>query len=298
MKPRRRIIPKIFDPHRDVMKELPPPSTAPKPRLRQGIYLLPTLFTVGNMALGFFALVKTVAGQFSAAATAVIVAHVLDVMDGRVARLTRTESRFGVELDSLADWISFGIAPAFMMYELVLKENRLWGFPIALLFVVCGALRLARFNLKAQMGESKGTHFIGLPIPAAGGMLAIFTLLYDILEVDRPVRTLKVVMDQVPEFFEVVPAVMLLLSLLMVSEVRYSSFKQINLLRPRTMRALVLTLLVLLMIYVYPQNTIFIFYISYITWGLVDYFLVRPRQRERTETPAAAHHEPGDTYGK
>lgn len=292
---RRRIIPRLFDPTRTAV-ELPPASTAPKPRLRQGIYLLPTLFTVGNMALGFFALIKTMTHQFSAAATAVIVAHVLDVLDGRVARLTRTESRFGIELDSLADWISFGIAPAFMMYELVLKENRLWGFPIALLFVICGALRLARFNLKAQMGESKGSHFIGLPIPAAGGMLAIFTLLYDILELGKPVRTLKVVMNQVPEFYEVVPAIMLLLSLLMVSEVRYSTFKQVNLLRPRTMRALVMTLLVLLMIYVYPQNTIFIFYVSYIAWGLVDYFFLRPTRRGRPET--AAPEEPKDNYGK
>lgn len=294
IKPPRRIIPTLFDPRRGVMPEMPPASTAPKPRLRQGIYMLPTLFTLGNMALGFLALVKTVSHRFSVAATAIIVSHVLDVLDGRVARLTKTESKFGIELDSLADWISFGIAPAFMMYELVLKNNRLWGFPIALLFVICGALRLARFNLKAHMGEAKAPYFVGLPIPAAGGMLAIFTLLYEILEVGKPVRTLKVVMNQVPAFYEFVPAIMLLLSLLMVSEVRYSTFKQVNLLRPRTMRALVLTLLVLLMIYVYPQNTIFIFYVSYIGWGLVDYFLRWPR-RERPEAVATYQH---DTYGK
>ncbi len=294
MKPPRRIIPRLFDPGH-VVPEVPPASTAPKPRLRQGIYLLPSLFTVGNMALGFFALIKTLNHQFSAAATAIIVAHALDVLDGRIARLTKSDSKFGVELDSLADWISFGIAPAFMMYELVLKQNRLWGFPISLLFVVCGALRLARFNIKAHMGAAKTAHFVGLPIPAAGGMLAIFALLYDILEVGRPVRTLKVVMNQVPAFYEFVPAIMFLLSLLMVSEVRYSSFKQVNLLRPRTMRALVLTLMVLLMIYVYPQNTIFIFYVSYIIWGLVDYFL-RPQAGERVEQPAAGYHQ--DNYGK
>jgi CDP-diacylglycerol---serine O-phosphatidyltransferase len=294
MKPPRRIIPRLFDPHRDVLRDMPPASTAPKPRLKQGIYLVPALFTLGNMALGFFALIKTTTHHYSAAATAVIIAHFLDVIDGRVARLTRTDSKFGIELDSLADWISFGIAPAFMMYELVLKENRLWGFPVALLFVICGALRLARFNLKAHMGETKTPHFVGLPIPAAGGMLAIFALLYDILELGKPVRTLRVVMHQVPAFYDFVPAIMFLLSLLMVSEVRYSSFKTVNLLRPRTMRALVLTMLVLLMIYVYPQNMIFIFYVSYILWGLVDYFLRSPRREPAQSGPKYQH----DTYGK
>jgi CDP-diacylglycerol--serine O-phosphatidyltransferase len=284
----------LFDKRPD-MPEMPPPSTAPRPHLRRGIYMLPTLFTLGNMALGFFALIKSAAHEFSTAATAVIIGHFLDVMDGRVARLTRTESKFGVELDSLADWITFGIAPAFMMYELVLKENHLWGFPVALLFVVCGGLRLARFNLKAHLGEAKTPHFVGLPIPAAGGVLAIFTLLYEILEIGKPARTLKLVMNRVPTMFEFIPAIMFLLSLLMVSEVRYSSFKQVNLLRPRTMRALVLTMLVLLMIYIYPQNTIFIFYVSYISWGLFDYFLRRPR-RERAEQAGPKYQQ--DNYGK
>ncbi|HRY29235.1 MAG TPA: CDP-diacylglycerol--serine O-phosphatidyltransferase [Elusimicrobiota bacterium] len=292
MKP-PRIVPSLFETQPN-MPELPPPSTAPKPRLRQGIYMLPTLFTVGNMALGFFSLIKTMAHEFSAAATAVIVAHVLDILDGRVARLTKTESKFGIELDSLADWISFGIAPAFMMYELVLKQNRLWGFPVALLFVICGGLRLARFNIKAHMGEAKTPYFVGLPIPAAGGMLAIFTLLYDILEVGKPVRTLKVVMKQVPAFYDFVPAIMFVLALLMVSQVRYSSLKQINLLRPRTMRALVFTLVAILMIYVYPQNTIFILYVSYIGWGMIDYFLRHVRKERPENAPGYQH----DTYGK
>ncbi|MGQ0645169.1 MAG: CDP-diacylglycerol--serine O-phosphatidyltransferase [Elusimicrobiota bacterium] len=292
----KRIFLRLFEP-RPAMPEVPPPSTAPKPRLRQGIYLIPTLFTVGNMALGFFALVKTVSHEFTAAATAVIIAHFLDAMDGRVARWTGTSSKFGIELDSLADWISFCIAPSFMMYEMVLKENRLWGFPIALLFVICGALRLAKFNLKAHMGDEKSPYFIGLPTPAAGGVLTAFALLYDIMEVGRPARTMKMVMNRVPEFYEFVPAIMLLLSLLMVSEVRYSNFKQVNLLRPRTMRALVFTVLVLLMVYVYPQNTIFIFYVSYIVWGMTDYGL-RLIRRPRVEKPAPAAGYQPDNYGK
>jgi CDP-diacylglycerol---serine O-phosphatidyltransferase len=294
MNPPKRIIPRLFDPEPAVAPEVPPPSTAPRPRVKQGIYLLPTLFTIGNMALGFFALVKTMGHEFGAAATAVIVAHVLDILDGPVARWTGTNSKFGIELDSLADWISFGIAPSFMMYELVLRHNEIWGFPIALLFVICGGLRLARYNLKAHMGETRTPYFTGLPIPAAGGLLVGFALLYDIMDLGKPARTLKVVMDRVPLFYEFVPAIMLVLSLLMVSEIRYSKLKQVNWLRPRSMRALVLTLLVLLMVYVYPQNTIFIFYVSYIAWGLMEYFFRRSRADKTVQT---AGYQP-DNYGK
>jgi CDP-diacylglycerol--serine O-phosphatidyltransferase len=288
-----RIIPKLFD-NPPAMPEVPPASTAPRPRLQQGIYLVPTLFTLGNMALGFFSLTKTLANEFSSAATAIIIGHLLDSLDGKIARWTGTDSKFGVELDSLSDWMSFCIAPAFMMYELVLKQNKLWGFPIALLFVICGALRLARFNLKAHLGEGKTPYFIGLPTPAAGGMLAVFVLLYDILSQGKPARTLSVVMNQVPYFYEFVPAIMLVLSLLMVSEVRYSTFKKVNLLKPRSMRSLILTLLALLMIYVYPQNTIFILYVSYILWGLTAYFLRRPKLDEAGTPPAYTQ----DNYGK
>jgi CDP-diacylglycerol--serine O-phosphatidyltransferase len=264
------------------------------PRVRRGIYIIPALFTLGNMALGFFALVKTVSGEVSTAALAILGGHILDIFDGRVARWTKTVSRFGVELDSLADWITFIIAPAFMMYEIVLKQNRLWGFPIALLFVICGALRLARFNLKAQMGDTKSSHFTGLPTPAAGGFLAIFALLHDIIQREAPVRSLPWLMNQMPLFYHLVPLIMLALSLLMVSGVRYSSFKQVNLLRPRSLRALILSFMVLLMVFVYPQNTIFIFYFSYVVWGVGDYFLGRSR-RKKVEPKAGYHH---DNYGK
>lgn len=277
---------------------VPPASTAPVPPVRRGIYLLPALFTIGNLSLGFLALIKTVSHQFSAAATAILIGHVLDIFDGTVARLTRTSSRFGIELDSLADWMTFCIAPSFMMYELVLKNNRSWGFAIALLFVICGALRLARFNLKAHMGEATPSHFTGLPTPAAGGVLAIFALLYDVMELGKNIRSLPMVMNQVPVFYDIVPAVMLLLSFLMVSDVRYAKFRTQSLLRPRSMRALVLTILAVLMIWVYPQNTLFILYVSYIVWGLVDYFLGRPLGRPAPTPPAHESEDAVDHYGK
>ena len=294
-KPSRSFLQKIFDVRRERNPQLPEASSAPKPPARRGIYILPSLLTLGNMGLGFFAIAKAENQEFSAAATAILVGHVFDIFDGVVARLTRTSSRFGIELDSLADWMTFCIAPAFLMYEMVLKGNHLWGFPIALLFVVCGALRLARFNLKAQMGEPSSGYFVGLPTPAAGGVLAIFALLYDILEIGKPIRSLRLVMVQVPVFYQIVPAVMLLLSLLMVSNVRYVKFRVQGLLRPRGLRSLVILVLALLMVWVYPQNMIFILYVSYIVWGVVGYFVVRPRTAEPAATVKT---DPLDTYGK
>jgi CDP-diacylglycerol---serine O-phosphatidyltransferase len=253
--------------------------------LRRGIYLLPALFTLGNMALGFFSMTRTLSRDFIPAATAILIGHLLDVADGRVARWTNTASAFGVELDSLADFLTFCIAPAFMMYELVLRDVSPWGLPVALLFVVCGALRLARFNLKSHSGEPKTPHFVGLPSPAAGGVLAIFALLYTALELERPMRSLKMVEAQVPLFYKFVPVIMFTLAILMVSNVRYSTFKSVNLLRPKSLRALVLLAMSILMIYVYPQNMIFIFYVSYIGWGLVEYvFLGRSRRPTLPDT--------------
>ncbi len=293
--PSRSFLQKIFDVRRERNPQLPEASSAPKPPARRGIYILPSLLTLGNMGLGFFAIAKAENQEFSAAATAILVGHVFDIFDGVVARLTRTSSRFGIELDSLADWMTFCIAPAFLMYEMVLKGNHVWGFPIALLFVICGALRLARFNLKAQMGEPSSGFFVGLPTPAAGGVLAIFALLYDILEIGKPIRSLRLVMIQVPVFYQIVPAVMLLLSLLMVSNVRYAKFRVQGLLRPRGLRSLVILVLALLMVWVYPQNMIFILYVSYIIWGIVGYFVVRPRTAEPAATVKT---DPLDTYGK
>ncbi|MBK8871275.1 MAG: CDP-diacylglycerol--serine O-phosphatidyltransferase [Elusimicrobia bacterium] len=290
---KRSLLHILFDIRGERVPTLPAASSAPRPPMRRGIYILPSLFTLGNMGLGFYSLTQTVRQEYSAAATAILIGHVLDILDGVVARLTHTSSRFGVELDSLADWMTFVIAPAFLMYEMVLKNNPSWGFVLSVLFVICGALRLARFNLKAHLGEPSTGYFTGLPTPAAGGVLAIFALLYSIQEVGRPIRSLGLVMKQVPVFYEVVPAVMLLLSLLMVSNVRYAKFRVAGLLRPRGLRALVISVLVLLMIWVYPQNMIFILYVSYIGWGVVSFFL-----RPRMGAPPKVKDDPLDSYGK
>src|SRR4051812_44552944 len=153
---------------------------------RGGRLLAPSLFTLGNMACGFYALLSSVRGEFVSSATAIIAGMVFDALDGRVARLVHGESSFGVEFDSMADFLTFGVAPAHMMYAFILKDYGAWGYPIAFLYALCGGLRLARFNAMTHGGTDSKTHFTGLAIPAGAGFLSSFVLLYQVIEEGRP----------------------------------------------------------------------------------------------------------------
>ena len=148
----------------------------PAEKLRKGIYLIPSLFTAGNIMCGFFSIVSTFNGQYIQAALFIIFAHILDGVDGYAARLTKTTSQFGIEFDSLADVVSFGVAPAVLVYFWALVPWGNWGWLAACTYVVCGALRLSRFNVQA--GTSAKSHFIGLPIPAAAEMIVATIFLY------------------------------------------------------------------------------------------------------------------------
>jgi len=145
-------------------------------KLRQGVYLIPSLFTAGNIMCGFFSILSTFNGNYVQAALFIIFANILDGVDGYAARLTKTTSQFGVELDSLADVVSFGLAPAILVYYWALVPWGNWGWLAACTYVVCGALRLARFNVQARSGAK--SHFVGLPIPAAAEMIVSTVLLY------------------------------------------------------------------------------------------------------------------------
>ncbi|MGZ3570120.1 MAG: CDP-diacylglycerol--serine O-phosphatidyltransferase, partial [Thermodesulfobacteriota bacterium] len=132
--------------------------------MRRGIYILPNLFTTGNLFCGFWAIVSVFHEKFEYAAYAILLATVFDALDGKVARLSGAMSKFGVQYDSLADLISFGVAPALLAFAWALRPYGRFGWLAAFLFVVCGALRLARFNVQSSSGEVK--YFKGLPIPA------------------------------------------------------------------------------------------------------------------------------------
>ena len=192
-------------------------DTPPRPRGR-GIYLLPNLFTTGGLFGGFFAIIAASQGRFEIACIAIFVAGVLDGLDGRVARLTNTQSEFGVQYDSLADLVSFGMAPALVMYHWSLVAMKLDGTTAgklgwlgAFLYAACAALRLARFN--SQVGQVDKRWFIGLASPAAAGLMASFV--WTCTDLGLSGEELR--------YFAL--AVTVCAGLLMVSRIRYTSFK-------------------------------------------------------------------------
>jgi len=186
------------------------------PPLRNGVYLLPNLFTTAGLFSGFFGVIATLRGDYQLAAVMVLVAQCCDVLDGRIARLTRTGSSFGVQYDSLSDLIAFGVTPAILAYGWALQGLGRWGWLVAGFYVTCGALRLARFNVQAS-GVAR-RHFVGLPIPAAAAVVATTILLhFDFRGEMAPHRPWLML------------GLMVALAVLMVSEVRYVSFKEVQL---------------------------------------------------------------------
>lgn len=183
---------------------------------RRGIYLLPNLFTTGAMFAGFYAIVAAINHQYEPAAIAIFVAMILDGMDGRIARLTNTQSDFGMQYDSLSDLASFGLAPALVMYQWALSEMGKIGWMAAFIYAACGALRLARFNTQAKSIDKR--FFQGLPSPAAAAVIAsTIWLATDYGLADGR----NVLVFCLP--------VTILVGILMVSNIRYHSFKQIDL---------------------------------------------------------------------
>lgn len=252
---------------------------------RGGQVLAPSLLTVGNMACGFYALMAIHEGEFASAATAILAGMVFDALDGRVARLVHGESTFGVEFDSLSDFLTFGIAPAHLMYAFILKDYGVWGYPMAFLYALCGGLRLARFNATAHDHGGSKTHFTGLPIPGGAGFLASFVLLYQIIEEGRPARTWKLLMDQVPSLYGLAPAMVIAIAFLMISTIPYPAFKQSNALQPRSLKTLVAMVILALLIFIYPQNVIFLLFLTFVLLGPVSWLV-------RLGFSAAGRHRP------
>lgn len=238
---------------------------------RGGRVLAPSLFTLGNMACGFYALLASVQGEFASSATAIVVGMAFDILDGRVARLLRGESSFGLEFDSMADFLTFGVAPAHMMYAFILKDYGAWGYPMAFAYALCGGLRLARFNAMAHASAGGKRHFTGLPIPGGAGLLASFVLLYQIIEEGRPAHTWKLVMAQIPLLYGLAPLMVIGLALLMVSTIPYPAFKQPGLLRPRSLPAILALLGVGFGLLYYPLNALFLIFLSYVLLGPVSW---------------------------
>ncbi len=228
---------------------------------KKGIYLLPNLFTTGNLFCGVFAIIAVFNKDYISAAMAIVIAMVFDSLDGKLARLTRTTSSFGMEYDSLCDLVSFGVAPGLLVYSWGLTGYGRLGWIALFLYIVCGALRLARFNMHAAVSESKG--FIGLPIPAAALLTATLVILDDyILHFGKEVRPI------------VILGLTYLLAFLMVSTVPYRGFKDLHLRRQKPFSVLVTTVLTLLLFVIAPQVMLFGLALIYLLSGIVEKPLV------------------------
>jgi len=241
--------------------------------LKKGIYILPNLFTSAGLFAGFYSIVATLNGDFERAAWAVVISGICDAADGRIARLTATTSKFGVEYDSLADLLAFGLAPALLVYEWALRPYGKWGWSVAFLFVVCGALRLARYNV--QIDNVEAVSFKGLPIPAAAGMVVSTVLIYH--KFDKPGPTEN----------PLVLAGIFLLAVLMVSNLKFASFKEFDLRRRKPFPVLLGIIVLLILIVNEPQIVLFTIGVLYVLHGPVWSFLLW-RKRRAESSPGSA----------
>lgn len=225
------------------------------------------------MFAGFMSIVYSFSSDFTYAAWFIIISIIMDILDGRIARMTHTESNFGIELDSLSDFFSFGVAPSILMYRLVLGDMGKIGIAIAFFFIAACALRLARFNVAANQADETLPYFEGLPAPAAGGLIASFVLSYELFMggPELTAKTIPLLMKRMPLFFDIMPYLMILISIFMVSKIRYSSFKKVNFRHPHTFQFFVLLIITLVLMVAFPQNIIFIVFFLYLISGILSF---------------------------
>lgn len=221
-----------------------------KPQL---MYILPNLFTAASAFLGIVSVIASIKGEYDKAIIWIVLSLILDGLDGRVARLTKTTSKFGVEFDSLADLVAFGVAPAILFYLTIGYQFGRFGTLVSAMFVVFGAIRLARFNVTT--GTYEPNVFIGLPIPTAAIVSALYVGVYVHYELIG-FEWLNIFMQ-------------CLLAVLMVSNIRYPSFKKVNLEQAHVMRILVGLVIAFSMIYLYPLESAVMLMSIYVFYGII-----------------------------
>jgi CDP-diacylglycerol--serine O-phosphatidyltransferase len=246
-----------------------------RPRVRRGVALLPSLFTMGNMFCGYACIIYSLRGDFESAAPFIGVSIVLDMLDGRIARLTGTSSEFGLQLDSLADAISFGVAPAIMTYAWGLMPLGRIGMFSGFLFVSAAVLRLARFNVQSAAGGDK-RYFVGMPSPAAAGI---------------PAATVYLFVNQVTDLRAawLVLAMVLVPAILMVSTIRFRSFKTLDLQMRRPYTVLFLVAAGMMAVAWHPRLVLVAMAYTYLASAFIGMALTRLRHRGQPaqDQPAA-----------
>jgi CDP-diacylglycerol---serine O-phosphatidyltransferase len=285
--PRSRSVPEPVT-RMDPKKPTAPSAETSQTDARLKIYFLPNLMTGANLFCGFLALTRIVewnsaSGSYHDIKMAlffILLACIFDLLDGRVARMGGAESPFGREFDSLADIVSFGVAPAFLMYRVVLQDvfmnHPKWGWLIASVYLLCGAFRLARFNcLAAMAGTGGGKEFLGFPIPAAAGLvssLTLFMIWWDEKEFSRA------------NWRYALPVIMLFLSAMMVSEVKYPTFKKLDLRATRTFTKTLLAILLLGSGFILQEKLLYwvmpLFFTAYLIYGFIRPHVSRKMREE------------------
>ena len=253
-------------------------TDAPARRFRRGVYLLPSMFTMGNMFCGYACIVYSMRGEFATAAPFIGFAMVLDMLDGRIARMTGATSEFGIEFDSLADVISFGMAPAILSFTWGLQPLGRLGWAIGFLFIAAAAVRLARFNIQA--GSQDKRYFVGMPSPAAAAVPAATVFAYP--------AGLQTSIEAAPALaMVVVPA------LLMVSTIRFRSFKTFDLQVRRSYSVLLLFALALALLAAQPQYLLVALAYTYLLSPVLELAWSRVHRRSgslaREDADAVAH---------
>ena len=247
---------------------MPPPEPAapvvPARRLRPGVSVLPSLFTLANLFCGYACVVYSMRGEFATAAPLIGIAVVLDMLDGRIARMTGTASEFGVQLDSMADVVSFGMAPAILAFAWGLSPLGRLGWAAAFLFVTAAALRLARFNVQAATGDKR--YFVGMPSPAAAGIVAATVYAYPAGFTEPHYAAFLVLLVVVP-------------AALMVSTIRFRAFKTIDAQSRHPLRLLIFFTLFITALVTRPQEVLVVIAYAYLVSPLVGGIIGRVRRR-------------------
>jgi CDP-diacylglycerol---serine O-phosphatidyltransferase len=224
---------------------------------KAAMHLIPNLFTTGNLFCGVFAILSVFNANYMAAAIAILVAMIFDVLDGKSARLTNSTSHFGLEYDSLSDVVSFGVAPGLLLYSWALSGQGTFGIAVMFAYVAMGAVRLARFNATAMVSDGK--YFTGLAIPAAAGVVASMVIFdHYIVRVGAEVKPI------------VVLVITLVLSFLMVSTIKYRSFKDLKFRGGQHITYLVWGILGLVLVAAWPQVMLFVIFAGYALLGPVE----------------------------
>lgn len=242
-----------------------PPVRGVSAPFRKGVYLLPSLITTFGLFAGFYSIIASFRADFLSAALVILAANVFDILDGRIARLTKTTSRFGIEYDSLSDLIAFGVAPGILVYRWALEPWGSWGWLAASLYVTCGALRLARFNVQYETTEKR--HFFGLPIPAAAEVIAATVLLYYRFGGEGATHKHAILL-----------LVTYALAGLMVSNITYFSFKESELYRRQPFWIFIAVIVLLKLFIAEPQIMLFAAFSLYASSGPLRWLFVRGKR--------------------